>query len=125
MVDAWPFKLEYRHAGLHRQISLHSTERLNMIVTPAAFRSLGDVRSFFLLLQAAQPSRNLPRVAVRAMGSWLGLARGRVTTLYRWVVHACCSGRNDMSSSCKGWLAGPGSRRGRSAMHEYDAAAGW
>ena len=83
MVDAWPFKLEYRHAGLHRHIGLHSAQRLNLVVTPAAFRSLGDVRSFGLLLRAPQVERTIPQVAMRAMGSWLGLVRGRVTTLYR------------------------------------------
>lgn len=50
MLEAWPFQLEYNHKGVQRNISLHSNERLNVIVTPSAFRSVGDARSFVLLL---------------------------------------------------------------------------
>ena len=98
MIDAWPFKLEYRHAGLHRQLTLHSAERLNMIVTPSAFRSLGDVRSFYMLLRAPT-AHSIPQSAVRAMGNWLGLVRGRMTTLYRCTAAATAPAIRTVSSS--------------------------
>ena len=85
LIDSWPFKLEYRHNGQHRQIMLHSAQRLNMIVTPAAFRSVGDVRSFaHLLLGKPAALGAMPAAAARAVGSWLGLGKPRITSLYRW-----------------------------------------
>ena len=84
LVELWPFKLEYRHSGQHRQIMLHSAQRLAMIVTPTAFRSIGDVRSFVTLLLGKQPGiRNIPAATARAVGSWLGINKPRVTSLYR------------------------------------------
>ena len=84
LVELWPFKLEYRHSGQHRHIVLHSAQRLAMIVTPTAFRSIGDVRSFVTLLLGQQPGmRSIPAATARAVGSWLGINKPRVTSLYR------------------------------------------
>ena len=51
MMEPWPFMLEYSHKAMQRNISVHSNNRLNVIITPAAFRSIGDARSFVILLR--------------------------------------------------------------------------
>ena len=56
MLESWPFQLEYRHIAGQRNLSLHSRARLNVIITPVAFRSLGDARSFIMLVSQAIPS---------------------------------------------------------------------
>ncbi|KAK9808775.1 hypothetical protein WJX72_003363 [[Myrmecia] bisecta] len=88
MVEAWPFNLEYRHTAGSRNITLHSEERLNLIVTPAAFRSVGDVRTFIQMLSATEVAdevSSVPSVLVRSMTQWLATTRGKMSTLYRLV----------------------------------------
>ena len=62
MLESWPFVFEYSHKAMQRNVSLQSNNRVNVIITPAAFRSLGDARSFVLLLRqvcTARPPRLL------------------------------------------------------------------
>ena len=87
MVEGWPFTLAYRHTGNLQSLSFQSNDRLNLVVTPAAFRSLGDLRSFVQLLnslpdpEAATGSRSVARTLTQ---NWLGPSRARMSTLYRY-----------------------------------------
>lgn len=86
MVEGWPFTVAYRHTGNLQSLSFQSNDRLNLVVTPAAFRSLGDLRSFVQLLnslpdpEAATGSRSVARTLTQ---NWLGPSRARMSTLYR------------------------------------------
>ena len=68
MLEPWPFALEYSHKGVQRNVSLHSKHRLNVIITPAAFRSLGDARSFVLLLSQVGCSPHMLQQDMRKFG---------------------------------------------------------
>ena len=86
MVEGWPFTVAYRHNGNVQNLSFQSNERLNLVVTPAAFRSLGDLRSFLQLLNSVPDpvcmlgSRTVARCLTQ---NWLGPSRAKMSTLYR------------------------------------------
>ncbi|DBA93880.1 TPA: hypothetical protein ACH3X3_013925 [Trebouxia sp. C0006] len=88
MVEGWPFTVAYRHNGNVQNLSFQSNERLNLVVTPAAFRSLGDLRSFLQLLNSVPDpvcmlgSRTVARCLTQ---NWLGPSRAKMSTLYRLV----------------------------------------
>ncbi|KAL0042783.1 hypothetical protein WJX79_011021 [Trebouxia sp. C0005] len=88
MVEGWPFTVAYRHNGNVQNLSFQSNERLNLVVTPAAFRSLGDLRSFLQLLNSVPDpvcmlgSRTVTRCFTQ---NWLGPSRAKMSTLYRLV----------------------------------------
>jgi len=81
MVESWPFSISYREGNAHHTCSLHSDARLNLLVTPASFRSLGDLYCFSKMVTS------LPDAARRSMPT--GMARGltksreKMPTLYR------------------------------------------
>lgn len=87
MVEGWPFTVAYRHTGNLQSVSFQSNDRLNLVVTPAAFRSLGDLRSFLQLLnslpgsETATGSKAMARTLAQ---NWLGPSRARMSTLYRY-----------------------------------------
>ncbi len=92
MVEGWPFTVAYRHNGNVQNLSFQSNERLNLVVTPAAFRSLGDLRSFLQLLNSVPDpvcmlgSRTVARCLTQ---NWLGPSRAKMSTLYRSHPHPC------------------------------------
>ena len=86
MVEGWPFTVAYRHTGSLQNLSFQSNERLNLVVTPAAFRSLGDLRSFLQLLNSVPDSVNMTgskSVIHSITQNWLGPSRAKMSTLYR------------------------------------------
>ena len=86
MVEGWPFTVAYRHNGNLQSLSFQSNDRLNLVVTPAAFRSLGDLRSFVQLLNSLPVSEvpNGSKAVARSLAqNWLGPSRARMSTLYR------------------------------------------
>lgn len=100
MIEAWPLALEARGSSTGRALSLTSKEYLNLTLTPAAFRSIGDAKAFTEALtqpHAADPTNNRPsaaaRLIARSVARWQAATRGRMATLYRWPrKHAdiCC-----------------------------------
>ena len=85
LVEPWPAKLEYRQSGFARTVALHSDERLNIIITPSAFRSIGDLKSFIALTQAGTvlgSGEVIPRARTAAK-DLLQPPRNTVSTLYR------------------------------------------
>lgn len=85
-MEGWPFTVSYRHTGSLQNLSFQSSERLNLVVTPAAFRSLGDLRSFLQLLNSVPDSASLPgtKSVIQSISqNWLGPARAKMSTLYR------------------------------------------
>ena len=95
MVEGWPFTVAYRHTSNLQNVSFQSNERLNLVVTPAAFRSLGDLRSFLQLLNTVPDphcglgSKTIARTLTQ---NWLAPSRAKMSTLYRCIItyHACC-----------------------------------
>ena len=88
MVEGWPFTVTYRHSGSLQNLSFASVERLNVVVTPAAFRSIGDLRSFVLLLSSPPDQGSMPlgmRAVVRSFTqNWVGPSRANLPrSLYR------------------------------------------
>ncbi|KAK9809768.1 hypothetical protein WJX73_004442 [Symbiochloris irregularis] len=85
LLESWPFAVKYNDTAAQRMLSLQSEARLNLIITPAAFRSLGDLHSFVhLITQVAQP--NMSGAVRRSMGPWLtNKVNDQVSSLYRLV----------------------------------------
>lgn len=89
MVEGWPFTVAYRHTANLQNVSFQSNERLNLVVTPAAFRSLGDLRSFLQLLNTVPDphcvlgSKTVARCLTQ---NWLAPSRAKMSTLYRYQI---------------------------------------
>lgn len=86
MVEGWPFTVAYRHTSNLQNVSFQSNERLNLVVTPAAFRSLGDLRSFLQLLNTVPDPHCLlgsKTIARTLTQTWLAPSRAKMSTLYR------------------------------------------
>lgn len=85
MVESWPFSISYREGEGHHMASLSSQDRLNLILTPAAFRSLGDLYSFSKLVSALPDvaRRSMPFVVNRSLFKALAVSREKMSTLYR------------------------------------------
>ena len=98
IVEAWPVTLDYVHSADTRRFNIASSKRLNVVITPAAFRSIGDVRSFIILMnKPTSKGTSLSGVPARIMHRWLEGTRGKMSTLYRFVVSLLLfwtSGRN-------------------------------
>ena len=77
--------LDYLHSADTRRFSMMSSKRLNIVITPAAFRSIGDLRSFITLMNkpSAQGTSGLACMPARIMQRWLEGTRGKMSTLYR------------------------------------------
>ena len=91
MLEAWPVALEARGGSAGRALSLTSKELLNLTLTPASFRSIGDIKAFAEALMqphALGPTPDRPsaaaRLVARSVARWLAATRGRTATLYRW-----------------------------------------
>ena len=92
MVEGWPFTVAYRHAANLQNVSFQSNERLNLVVTPAAFRSLGDLRSFLQLLNTVPDPHGVlgnKTVARCLTHNWLAPSRAKMSTLYRCQILRC------------------------------------
>ena len=50
LLERWPFSVAYHHEGAHLRLMFSSDACLNLVATPAAFRSIGDARSFLQAL---------------------------------------------------------------------------
>lgn len=90
MVEVWPVELEACRGGAGHALALTSRERLNLTLTPAAFRSIGDVKSFAEALARPPALDSTPtrpgaaaRLVARSIARWLAATRGRMATLYR------------------------------------------
>ena len=84
-MEPWPVSIEYQHTGLSQRLSLHSLERLNLVVTPAAFRSIGDARLFYSMmmsLSAPAPAGMAPK-ALDATNEAPAPAKNMLSTMYR------------------------------------------
>jgi len=84
--------LEARSGAAGHALALTSRQRLALTLTPAAFRSVGDVKCFVEALArapalGADPGPGRPSVAARlvarSVARWLAATRGRMATLYR------------------------------------------
>ncbi len=74
-----------------RCVSLTSEQRLNVIATPAAFRSIGDLRCFLLLFttsHAAVPDHP-PAITTRRTMHWLSQSSASMPTSYRYTASPC------------------------------------
>lgn len=103
MLEAWPFSLEARGGSTGRALSLTSQEHVNLTLTPAAFRSIGDAKAFAETLMqphALNPTPDRPsaaaRLVARSVARWLAATRGRMATLYRWPGTIACT----LASAC-------------------------
>ncbi|KAK9852808.1 hypothetical protein WJX84_011225 [Apatococcus fuscideae] len=87
IVEAWPVSLDHVHSADTRRFNITSSKRLNVVITPAAFRSIGDVRSFIILMNkpTSKGTSGLSGVPARIMHRWLEGTRGKMSTLYRLV----------------------------------------
>ena len=88
-MEPWPVSIEYQHTGLSQRLSLHSVERLNLVVTPAAFRSIGDARLFYSMmmsLSAPAPAGMAPK-ALDATSEAPAPAKNMLSTMYRQDLH--------------------------------------
>ena len=50
LLERWPFSVAYHHEGAQLQLIFSSDACLNLVATPAAFRSIGDACSFMQAL---------------------------------------------------------------------------
>lgn len=96
MLEAWPVALEAHGGSAGRALSLTSKDHLNLTLTPAAFRSIGDAKAFAEALMqphAVDPTPDRPsaaaRLVARSVARWQAATRGRMATLYRWPWHDC------------------------------------
>lgn len=88
MVEPWPLEMEYRHAAGRRQLSIRSDQRLNLVLTPASFRSIGDLLAFVHKLRtqsSLQPSASegSSNALERSLDKWIAVTHGKMATLYR------------------------------------------
>ena len=97
MLEVWPVTIEVRGGSAGRALSLTSKEQLNLTLTPAAFRSIGDAKAFAEALMqphALDPAPDRPsaaaRLVARSVARWLAATRGRMATLYRWPGTIAC-----------------------------------
>eukprot|EP00884_Botryococcus_braunii_P017936 jgi/Botrbrau1/4826/Bobra.0325s0040.1 len=58
MIDMWRASIEYRHTGPKSVLSLSSSERLNVMFTSSALRSIGDLRAMVYLLSSPPSQRD-------------------------------------------------------------------
>lgn len=88
MLEPWTFGVSFREANGGRVASLTSGARLNLVATPAAFRSVGDLLSFLSLAaqppDAATPTPSLHAGLVKGLRRALGGPRQSGATLYRY-----------------------------------------
>ena len=56
LLERWPFSVAYQHEGAQLRLMFSSDACLNLVATPAAFRSIGDARSFLQALAAPASS---------------------------------------------------------------------
>ena len=68
--------------------SLNSQDRLNLIVTPAAFRSIGDLYCFFKMVSVLpdKARRSISAGFSRGMMKVMATSREKTSTLYRWLL---------------------------------------
>ena len=85
MMEPWPVSIEYQRTGLSQRLSVHSVERLNLVVTPAAFRSIGDARLFYSMMMSltAPALAGLAPKALDAMREAPAPAKNMLSTMYR------------------------------------------
>ena len=85
MMEPWPVSIEYQHTGLSQRLSVHSLERLNLVVTPAAFRSIGDARLFHSMMMSLSPPApaGMPPKALDATSKASAPAKNMLSTMYR------------------------------------------
>ena len=56
LLERWPFSVAYHHEGAQLRLMFSSDACLNLVATPAAFRSIGDARSFLQALDVPATS---------------------------------------------------------------------
>ena len=56
LLERWPFAIAYKHEGVQLRLMFSSDACLNLVATAAAFRSIGDARSFLQALSAPVPT---------------------------------------------------------------------
>ena len=85
LVESWPLSISYREGNAHHTCSLHSDARLNLVVTPASFRSLGDLYCFSKMVTTLPDAarRSIPSGLARGLTRALAQSRQRMSTLYR------------------------------------------
>ena len=85
MVESWPLSISYREGKGHHMASLNSQDRLNVILTPTAFRSLGDLYCFSKLVSVLPDDarRSMPPGFSRGLFKALAVSREKMSTLYR------------------------------------------
>ena len=99
MVESWPFSISYREGGGHHMASLNSQDRLNLILTPAAFRSIGDLYCFSKLVSVLpdKARRSMPAGFSRGLMKALATSREKMSTLYRLAADLSSSLRTSLS----------------------------
>ena len=63
VLERWPFSVAYQHEGAQLRLMFSSDACLNLVATPAAFRSIGDARSFLQALAAPASAAAAPAAA--------------------------------------------------------------
>ena len=93
MMEPWPVSIEYQHTGLSQRLSVHSVERLNLVVTPAAFRSIGDARLFYSMLMSltAPAPAGVALKALDATSEAPAPAKNMLSTMYRQDSQCVCT----------------------------------
>ena len=66
LLERWPFSVAYQHEGAQLRLMFSSDACLNLVATPAAFRSIGDARSFLQALATPATSAAAPAAASAA-----------------------------------------------------------
>ena len=92
-MEPWPVSIEYQHTGLSQRLSVHSVERLNLVVTPAAFRSIGDARLFYSMLMSltAPAPAGVALKALDATSEAPAPAKNMLSTMYRQDSQCVCT----------------------------------
>lgn len=88
IIEAWTVDLTYSHLATVRCLSLTSDQRLSLIATPAAFRSLGDLRCFLQSFTSASLRSPAQHSAVARRGAlqWLSHSTASKATIYRFLI---------------------------------------